>query len=80
MEKWTTCQEIAGTIYTASENGWITRAIYTQWFIEFFVPHVNSRRGTRADGTLEPVLYIFDGHDLEEADQARKDARLESPK
>jgi len=63
MEKWTTCQEIAGTIYTASENGWITRAIYTQWFIEFFVPHVNSRRGTRADGTLEPVLYIFDGHD-----------------
>ena len=44
------------------------------------MPHVNSRRGTRADGTLEPVLYIFDGHDLEEADQARKDARLESPK
>jgi len=63
MEKWTTCQEIPGTIYTATDSGWITREVYTTWFTEFFIPHINTTRGKRADGTLEPVLYIFDGHD-----------------
>lgn len=63
MEKWTTCQEIPGTIYTATDSGWITRDVYTVWFTEFFVPHINATRGVRADDTREPVLYLFDGHD-----------------
>jgi hypothetical protein len=63
MRNWTDpTGEVSGTMYAATENGWVTREVFDAWFGRF-VEHVNEHRGRRADGTREPVLLIFDGHD-----------------
>ena len=76
MEKWGLNETIPGTIYTATESGWIDRGVYTSWFVDAFVPRVNATRGRQPDGSPQPVLLVFDGHDshisLDVAEAAEK--------
>jgi hypothetical protein len=62
QEAWTSPDAIEGTTYAATASGWMDRATCNAWF-ERFVQFVNEGRERREDGTLEPVLLIFDGHD-----------------
>ena len=64
MSTWTSVEgEFPGTLYTATENGWVTRPVFEDWFTGSFLPHVAAHRGVDAAGLPRPVLLIFDGHD-----------------
>lgn len=63
LESWTgDPDEIEGTFFGATDNGWIDRNVFEAW-LDRFIAAVAGRRGLLADGTPKPVLLIFDGHE-----------------
>lgn len=62
MEDWICPDEIEGTTYTATDNGWSTREVFESWFLTF-VRHAVAHRGVDSQGIPLPVLLVFDGHD-----------------
>ena len=61
QEDWTSSAEIPGTMYAATENGWMDSITFQHWFDSFILLTANTR-GQRDDGSNEHVLLIFDGH------------------
>jgi hypothetical protein len=62
LENWTSGETIAGATYAATDNGWITREVYSEWFVSVYVPAVIACRGTRPDRSPAVVILLFDGH------------------
>lgn len=48
-----TIDEVPGTMYGISDNGWIDMEIFDNWFIHYYLVHVPSSR---------PLLLLLDGH------------------
>ena len=45
--------EVPGTLYGLSENGWMTRKLFMQWFHYHFLPYAPKAR---------PIVLLMDGH------------------
>jgi len=46
-------EEVPGTTYGLSDNGWIDMELFKQWFYRHFLRHAGASR---------PLLLLFDGH------------------
>lgn len=46
-------REVPGTVYGLSENGWMTRTLFMEWFNCHFLSYVPMAR---------PIILLMDGH------------------
>lgn len=58
---WMTKNELSGTMYSATKNGWMEEATFYMWFSKMFVPHVVQTRETNELQGQTAILF-FDGH------------------
>lgn len=52
--EWTSEKAYPGTLYYATENGWIETNAFEQYIAKSFIPMINNKE--------EPTLLIYDGH------------------
>lgn len=59
--RWVSREEFPGTMYAATENGWMGEPTFFQWFTKMFISHVNTIREESGQQDQAAVLF-FDGH------------------
>lgn len=59
--RWMTKDELPGTMYSATKNGWMEKATFYMWFSKMFVPHVVQLRETN-ELQCQTAILFFDGH------------------
>ena len=57
--------------FTSSSTGWINEAIYAEWVVKVFVPHIQCKRITLGRPEAR-VLLLLDGHSTRSSDVAKK--------
>lgn len=59
--RWTSENAFPGTLYVASQNGWMEEPQFHTWFTKAFIPHVKTIRETTSL-PLQAAALIYDGH------------------
>ncbi|KAJ8966379.1 hypothetical protein NQ314_003555 [Rhamnusium bicolor] len=59
--RWISEKCFQGTLYGASNNGWIEEPHFYQWFIKLFIPHIQSLR-TKMILPDQTAMLLFDVH------------------
>lgn len=59
---WTPEGDVPGTMYAATENGWMVESTFYDWLTKMFTPHVNKVRQDRAMNHDTKAVLFVDGH------------------
>lgn len=59
--RWISSESYPGTIYAATNNGWMKESTFYDWFLKMFIPTVNEiRQNNHLEGRTAVLFY--DGH------------------